>query len=263
MYKNMNNTNDQNLSDSHIVSSYIDFVNTTNTSLHSMIEIINNQQSSFNQILSQYAMPNNRHRQPTISPYMHTYNTNSRSNLNPNTRHNPRTHSQPRTYNLGNFVDQLFQNSIPIQTPNNFNDPVIIRPTRRQLREGTNRILFGTIDEPLNFSCPISQQDFSANTEVIQLRHCRHIFMPTHILQWFERNVCCPLCRHDIRNNETNENEPNSENEPNDEPTLAAAENESNSFAMQLASMISNQLNSDRDFSGNINIELSVDPNHH
>ena len=40
--------------DTHLVNSYIDFITTSNTSLHSMLEIINNQQSSFNNILSHH-----------------------------------------------------------------------------------------------------------------------------------------------------------------------------------------------------------------
>ena len=45
--------------DTNVIDSYINFVNTTNSSLHSMIEIINNQQSSFNQILSNHMPPRN------------------------------------------------------------------------------------------------------------------------------------------------------------------------------------------------------------
>ena len=43
--------------DTHLVNSYIDFIATSNVSLHSMLEIINNQQSSFNQILSHHMVP--------------------------------------------------------------------------------------------------------------------------------------------------------------------------------------------------------------
>ena len=39
-----NNNNDESL-ENDIITSYMEFINTTNTSLHSMLEIINNQQS--------------------------------------------------------------------------------------------------------------------------------------------------------------------------------------------------------------------------
>ena len=45
------------LSEREIFSSYINFVNTSNQSIHSMIDIINEQQSSFNNIISRYNTP--------------------------------------------------------------------------------------------------------------------------------------------------------------------------------------------------------------
>ena len=113
--------------------------------------------------------------------------------------------------------------------------------------------------------------------------------MPNHILQWFQRNVVCPLCRHDIRITETNDisntvtNENNNENDNtnnnenddtnsnennitnnNENDDTNNNENRSiintNRFSNQLASLIYSQLTSDSDFSGNINIELAVEP---
>ena len=53
MNTNFNNTlNTEENMDNLIIYSYMNFVDTTNTSIHSMIEIINNQQRSFNQILN-------------------------------------------------------------------------------------------------------------------------------------------------------------------------------------------------------------------
>ena len=272
----MNNTDD-NLPD-NIVSSYIDFVNTTNTSIHSMIEIINSQQSSFNQILNRYNIYNysrlHRRRQPIITQYYpyNNYHNIYRQNTNTNTN-TSRTNNQQRPYNLGNIFGQIFNSD----TQNNFSEPVIVRPTYLQIINATNKVLFESIQDPLNNSCPISQLDFSANTEVIQLIHCKHIFMPTHILQWFDNHVICPLCRYDIRNNGTpgepinngapeenvnnRENRESINNVENEENVNNRENRESvNNLVNQLAAIISNQLTSDADFSGNINIELSVDP---
>ena len=75
-------------------------------------------------------------------------------------------------------------------------------------------------------------------------------------MRWFERNVHCPLCRHDIRNieNDISINSPNNFD--------IEGQNSSSSiplpFAQQLASIISNQLTENRDFSGNISIELDI-----
>jgi len=79
-----------------------------------------------------------------------------------------------------------------------FND-VVVRPTRQQISHATHELLFSEINQPQNTRCPISQQDFSQNDTVTQIRHCGHIFYPNEINTWWERNVRCPVCRHDIR----------------------------------------------------------------
>jgi len=93
---------------------------------------------------------------------------------------------------------------------------VIVRPTRQEIRRATRELQFSEIEEPQNSRCPISQQDFSQNDTVSQIRHCGHIFYPNEINTWWERNVRCPVCRHDIREQRTentsgsfNRNEPN------------------------------------------------------
>ena len=63
----------------------------------------------------------------------------------------------------------------------------------------------------------------------------------------------CPLCRHDIRTQINNlPLSPIRSNSPTSNPLP---------FIQQLASIISNQLTQDVDFSGNINIELQVPGN--
>lgn len=96
--------------------------------------------------------------------------------------------------------------------------------------------------------------------------------MPNHILQWFEHNVCCPLCRNDIRDNSNNleitgsqiynsNTTPTSTDNPTSNNNHSTIEINQNSFSDQLASIISNQLTSDENFLGNINIELSLHNN--
>ena len=83
---------------------------------------------------------------------------------------------------------------------------VVVRPTTQQISRATREVLFSEIDEPQNTRCPISQQDFSQNDTVSQIRHCGHNFYPNEINTWWARNVRCPVCRYDIRQNseETN-----------------------------------------------------------
>ena len=275
MNTNFNNTlNTEENMDNLIIYSYMNFVDTTNTSIHSMIEIINNQQRSFNQILNRYTPPptsyttrirrdiSNRYLFPTNQHITHTPNPLRRSF---NRRSSTRYYTLPVVTSIFDSMVNTRPNGSPIQ-----------RPTSEQIVNATEMIPFSDISNPLNISCPISQIDFSNNDTVIIIKQCRHIFSQNSILRWFERNVDCPLCRYDIRTYNTEESDINGEEpneEPNEEPTSDPTdldETESaqiNSpystplpFAQQLANMISDQLTSDRDFSGNINIELAIPP---
>lgn len=49
--------------------------------------------------------------------------------------------------------------------------------------------------------CPISLENFTVGENICQIRHCRHIFKTEPLMIWFRRNVKCPVCRYDLRNN--------------------------------------------------------------
>jgi hypothetical protein len=51
-----------------------------------------------------------------------------------------------------------------------------------------------------DFTCAVCQDVIGREDACRQLQHCRHAFHQTCIDQWFQRNVRCPVCRHDIRN---------------------------------------------------------------
>ena len=51
MSHNSNNNTENNLNN-NLIDNYINFINSTNTSLHQMLQIIDNQQSSLNNLIS-------------------------------------------------------------------------------------------------------------------------------------------------------------------------------------------------------------------
>lgn len=77
------------------------------------------------------------------------------------------------------------------------NVPII--PTTQQLERATREITFSEVASPLNLSCPISLERFEANTVVTEILHCHHLFNTPSLQLWFAGNVCCPMCRYDIR----------------------------------------------------------------
>jgi hypothetical protein len=91
------------------------------------------------------------------------------------------------------WIDRLFE-------------PVAVVPTADQIRNGSRRVRFGDIPEPLNSSCPISLERFEPDSEVMELLACHHLFHPSCLQGWFQNNPRCPVCRHDIRENNNPEN---------------------------------------------------------
>jgi hypothetical protein len=81
----------------------------------------------------------------------------------------------------------------------NFNDPVNVVATPRQISRATTHRLYEDIETPTNDRCPICLEVFQANSEVTQINNCRHIFNRAELATWFETNVRCPVCRFDIR----------------------------------------------------------------
>ena len=77
--------------------------------------------------------------------------------------------------------------------------PVVIRPTNRQLRESTELVRFGSMENPQNNTCPISLERFNDQQLVTRIIFCGHVYSTNELQTWFETNVRCPLCRFDIR----------------------------------------------------------------
>ena len=83
--------------------------------------------------------------------------------------------------------------------------PVNVTPTDRQIREATELIQYNSLfdpasaQEPQYSRCPISHEEFTANSRVYRIRHCGHYFEPQSLLTWFRTSVRCPVCRYDIR----------------------------------------------------------------
>lgn len=263
--------------ETNLTNSYMDFVENTNTSLHNMLSIINSQQNTYNQLLRQYNLtahpiqpyqPIGRIPEVIFPRYSPLVNRNRRSD---SLRRSPINRSRTNTHRTANR--HVLFNTFNLHDYFPHASQISSRPTQAQIEDAIDRKYFHEIENPLNNSCPISHSDFSGNDYVIQLRGCNHIFSPMSILRWFERHFECPLCRHDIRNTTGETGEPDTGQSESREGSNETDENETGEderenlqrnvplpFAQQLASIISNQIARNRDFSGNISIELDIEP---
>uniref|UniRef100_A0A6C0E2M4 RING-type domain-containing protein n=1 Tax=viral metagenome TaxID=1070528 RepID=A0A6C0E2M4_9ZZZZ len=76
---------------------------------------------------------------------------------------------------------------------------VPVFPTMDEIRRASTVVRYRDVEDPLNDSCPISLERFTEDSYVTQLNYCGHLFNTNELNIWFETNVRCPVCRHDIR----------------------------------------------------------------
>jgi hypothetical protein len=74
-------------------------------------------------------------------------------------------------------------------------DPVVVRPSQEEISRATVVQLIDEEDEV----CAICQDQMPVSTEARCITACDHKFHVECIDTWFQRNVHCPNCRHDIR----------------------------------------------------------------
>jgi len=205
---NNNSLNDNPLNNDFLSSSYFEYVNSSNISMHNMIHLMNQQQSTFSNLLTQQistpiSTPISRSRSSFRSRSNTNYPTTSQTfNREP---HRYRANTRAPRLNLNDMINNIFNDFSFNQLfqPSLLPD-VIVRPSQEQIEHATQQMLFNTIENPLNLICPITQVDFNQEDQVTQIIHCKHLFCTNAIMQWFDSHVHCPLCRHDIR--ETGEN---------------------------------------------------------
>ena len=94
-----------------------------------------------------------------------------------------------------NVQDLLLAMMGPPPAQNAFEDPVVVRPTAEQIARAT------TLESMLadDGVCAICQDTIAAMTEARTINACNHQFHKNCIDTWFQQNVRCPVCRHDIR----------------------------------------------------------------
>lgn len=138
-----------------------------------------------------------------------------------------------RSARNSNRFDRIFTFSNPTRMPilNSFANlsPVRIRPSISQIRRGTELLVWNDISNNYQTQCPIDMEDFRNNDSILRIRHCGHIFREMNLRTHFRNNTRCPICRFDIRDYISSENnhsnEANEANEANDIENIARQRN--------------------------------------
>ena len=98
----------------------------------------------------------------------------------------------PPTALTRNYISPL----VPSRAMEQFLQPVVVHPTAEQIAENTT---LGNLVSDTDHACAICQDSLTAEQEGRKLNACGHWFHKSCIDTWLERDVHCPVCRHDIR----------------------------------------------------------------
>jgi hypothetical protein len=229
------------MSQEELYQNYVNFIRNTTQILNNTVILLSNQQTTYNDMIAHHNLYNNTH-----------HNT---FNREPRYRY-----TRPYVYRpspLNPVLSRLFM-------ANNSDTPRL--PNINDLVNNISYCLYNDISSNTNDTCPITQQEFNPNDIVLKINACNHCFNPQSLLTWLSRCGLCPLCRHSIIsnpiNNESSNRENSNINNENNEDDEEIAQSEynlnANSFALQLANLISNEISRESDFSGNIQIELGL-----
>jgi hypothetical protein len=189
------------------------------------------------------------------------YRTNNNTNNNRNTfrDNNSSNGSLGRVYlnNIPYIVDNIEHLRIPINNNSrninlnnnndfsrvlqSFFDPVEVYPTQSQIETATRRVRYCDIVSPKNTSCPILLTSFNDSDMVTVIRHCGHIFNTNELNTWFRNHCNCPVCRYDIREDNSN--------------ASSAISSENHNTSNNTSSQPSSQNNNSQNTSSNSNIE--------
>ena len=126
----------------------------------------------------------------------------------------PNTTPLRQTNSASNLID-LITNVRRFNSYQNAFSDVIVRPTNNQILNATEDLIYSPDISLINTSCPITQEPFDLSQNIMRIRECGHCFSREGVLEWFDTNVRCPICRYDIRdisNNEVNRENITSEN---------------------------------------------------
>ena len=128
-----------------------------------------------------------------------------------------------------------------------FFDPVEVYPTQSQIETATRRVRYCDIISPKNTSCPILLTNFTDSDMVTVIRHCGHIFNTDQLNTWFRNHCNCPVCRYDIREDNSN--------------ASSAFSSENQNTSNNTASSINSQNNRSVNTSSNSNLERNNSSN--
>ena len=122
---------------------------------------------------------------PVLTPQQNTWDTSPQTLvMDPITQLLFRTMMAPVGTNVTTPTTMPFWDSVPVA------------PTSQEIESASQ-----TYEAPnaLDTPCAICQDTIRESDMIRRLSYCNHFFHKNCVDTWFQRNVHCPVCRHDIR----------------------------------------------------------------
>ena len=215
---------DNYFSNNRLYNQYFENVNNSNRIFSQIINIVQRQQTTYGLMIQDTIDANLINRTENISTASQ-YNSQITNNISLPNQQSDTSQQQSETHNRGNNLNtssvlpynnsaDIFSNLLRNIGPNgeisftyllnerNNNSPreeTMERPSLITVNNATEFLRYGDIlDENKNTECPILHSSFSDDDNVIQIKHCKHIFNTNELLRWFNVNPCCPVCRYNI-----------------------------------------------------------------
>ncbi len=153
----------------------------------------------------------------TTSFHNNIHNTNTNANMHTNTRPRQSTSYRYNTSRTQQPNVRVSQTTIPVNDDSSISmlaslftlftgdnvldnlEPVVVRPSHDILASNTEVYIAG--EDRCN--CAVCLEMPAVGAEMRKIRGCGHSFHRRCIDIWFQRNVHCPVCRHDVRENTT------------------------------------------------------------
>jgi len=68
--------------------------------------------------------------------------------------------------------------------------------TNEEIYRNTELLIFREdLEGLLSNTCPITMEEYVVGDRLLQLRTCRHAFRERELVEWFQRECTCPVCR--------------------------------------------------------------------
>jgi hypothetical protein len=112
-------------------------------------------------------------------------------------------HQNTNDANIVNLLNNVLTHSNPASRDISLNTIELIHNDNTLNQHYLNQLKFADLSYCVYTTCPISQDAFTDDVEIIQIKTCGHYFKKDAFMPWLRQSRYCPYCRALITNQDT------------------------------------------------------------